>query len=73
MEDVTKPAHYNQGSVECIDAMISAFGAEQVSSFWVRCVGQVHVARRPGRCDASREILEECLDAYPDFLIGHAA
>jgi hypothetical protein len=20
---------------------------------WVRCVGQVHVARRPGRCDAS--------------------
>ena len=30
---VNHPAHYNQGSIECIDAMVSAFGKEAVSYF----------------------------------------
>lgn len=32
-DNVNKPKHYNQGSIECIDAMISAFGVEDVKTF----------------------------------------
>ena len=30
---VDHPSHYNQGDIECIDAMISAFGKHNVSVF----------------------------------------
>ena len=33
IETVEHPQHYNQGSIECIDAMKSAFGVDEVSSF----------------------------------------
>ena len=33
MEMVSSPKHYNQGSIECIDAMISAFGKDAVKDF----------------------------------------
>lgn len=34
MEDrVNHPSHYCQGSIECIDAMISAFGIDTVMNF----------------------------------------
>lgn len=36
MDNVNSPSHYNQGDIECIDAMISAFGIESVKSF-CRC------------------------------------
>lgn len=32
-EMVNHPHHYNQGSIECIDAMVSAFGKEDVKAF----------------------------------------
>ena len=32
-EMVNSPKHYNQGKIECIDAMVSAFGANQVRTF----------------------------------------
>ena len=32
-EMVNSPAHYNQGSIECIDAMVSAFGAYSAAEF----------------------------------------
>ena len=32
-EMVNSPSHYNQGNIECIDAMISAFGKEAVADF----------------------------------------
>ena len=32
-EQVNHPAHYNSGSIECIDAMESAFGADAVIEF----------------------------------------
>lgn len=32
-EMVYSPAHYNQGSIECIDAMISAYGESEVKIF----------------------------------------
>lgn len=31
--DVCHPKHYNQGSIECIDAMISAFTTDEVMAF----------------------------------------
>lgn len=31
--NVTHPSHYTQGTIECIDAMVSAFGTETVKSF----------------------------------------
>lgn len=30
---VNHPKHYQGGSIECIDAMLSAFGATEVASF----------------------------------------
>lgn len=32
---VNHPEHYNQGDIECIDAMISAFGKETVACFCI--------------------------------------
>lgn len=32
-ENVNHPSHYNQGAVECIDAMLSAFGKTEVVAF----------------------------------------
>lgn len=34
-DQVTQPAHYTQGDIECIDAMVSAFGEDAVAS-WAR-------------------------------------
>lgn len=33
MATVNHPSHYNQGNIECIDAMIAAFGKEAVENF----------------------------------------
>ena len=33
MGQVNHPSHYNQGSIEAIDAMVSAFGVEAVITF----------------------------------------
>lgn len=30
---VNHPSHYNQGNIECIDAMVAAFGKEAVENF----------------------------------------
>lgn len=30
---VARPRHYNQGQIECIDAMIAAFGVEAVQTY----------------------------------------
>lgn len=32
-DNVHHPKHYNQGNIECIDAMISAFGKQAVANF----------------------------------------
>ena len=32
---VNSPPHYNSGGIECIDAMTSAFGAENVSQYCI--------------------------------------
>ena len=32
-DNVNHPAHYASGSVECLDAMVSAFGREAVNTF----------------------------------------
>lgn len=31
--NVEHPAHYNSGNIECIDAMMAAFGKQEVISF----------------------------------------
>lgn len=33
--NVNHPSHYNSGGIECIDAMISAFGVDMVQHFCV--------------------------------------
>ena len=35
VNNVDHPSHYNAGNIECIDAMVAAFGAEAVSDFCV--------------------------------------
>ena len=32
-DNVNHPSHYNNGSIECIDAMLSAFGKEETLYF----------------------------------------
>lgn len=32
-DNVNHPSHYTQGGIECIDAMVAAFGKEAVSNF----------------------------------------
>lgn len=32
-DNVNRPAHYASGNIECIDAMLSAFGKEEVQIF----------------------------------------
>lgn len=32
-DDVNKPKHYTSGDIECIDAMVSAYGKEAVMAF----------------------------------------
>lgn len=34
-DNVNHPSHYNQGGIECIDAMVSAFGKEAVGNFCI--------------------------------------
>lgn len=34
-KNVDHPAHYNQGGIECIDAMVSAYGKDAVKSFCI--------------------------------------
>lgn len=34
-DSVSHPSHYNQGDIECIDAMIAAFGKEVVAYFCI--------------------------------------
>ena len=33
MSNVDHPSHYNNGSIECIDAMVAAYGLEAVATF----------------------------------------
>ena len=33
MSAVNHPSHYNQGGIECIDAMVAAYGKEAVENF----------------------------------------
>jgi hypothetical protein len=33
MSAVEHPSHYNQGNIECIDAMVAAYGKEAVGVF----------------------------------------
>lgn len=33
--NVNHPSHYNKGNIECIDAMISAYGKDTVSDFCI--------------------------------------
>ena len=35
MSTSNHPPHYNQGSIECCDAMLSAYGSDAFSSFCV--------------------------------------
>lgn len=31
-DEVNRPSHYNQGDIECLDAMVAAFGLEAVQT-----------------------------------------
>lgn len=35
INNVNHPSHYNKGNIECIDAMISAYGKDTVSDFCI--------------------------------------
>lgn len=48
MSTVEHPNHYNQGNIECIDAMQSAFGTQVVKIFCV-CNAFKYIWRHPNK------------------------
>ena len=62
---VNSPAHYNQGDIECIDAMIAAKGVEAVRNFCDCCVFK-YEWRLGHKDEAEREIgkIKWYLDKY---------
>lgn len=51
---VNHPEHYNQGSIECIDAMISAFGKEATAHF---CI--INAFKYIWRADSKQKLIED--------------
>lgn len=43
---INHPSHYNQGKIECIDAMVSAYGKEAVMDFCL-CNAMKYIWRMP--------------------------
>lgn len=52
-EMINSPAHYNQGSMECIDAMVGAYGKEEVQTFCK--INAMKYLWRLGRKDAEAQ------------------
>lgn len=70
MSKVNHPEHYNQGGIECIDAMLSAFGKYTVSSFCI-CNAFKYLWRcreKNGYEDIEKAIwyLQKMLDIYKE-------
>lgn len=55
---VNHPSHYTQGGIECIDAMLSAFGSEVVKNF---CLGNAF--KYIFRCQNKNNQLEDIMKA----------
>ena len=53
IESAVRPAHYNSGDISCIDAMIAAFGVEEVR-IWCKITAFKYVWRM-GKKDAEEQ------------------
>ena len=42
MDNVNHPSHYNQGEIECWDAMVAAFGVEKVKEWCIMTSFKYH-------------------------------
>jgi len=49
------PAHYNQGDIQCIDAMVEAFGREAVES-WARLTAFKYLWRHQYKGNVEQDI-----------------
>lgn len=59
---VERPEHYSSGQVECIDAMISAFGAEAVREYCrVNAFKYVWRAGEKGDVDTEKEDVRKAI------------
>lgn len=56
-DPVEKPSHYNQGDIECIDAMIAAYGIEEVR-IWAK-INSFKYSWRLGRKGPAKECGEK--------------
>lgn len=67
-EMVNHPDHYNQGEIECIDAMISAYGKDVVMAF-CKCSAFKYQWRMGHKDDESQEIgkIEWYLNKYKEL------
>lgn len=65
IEEAIRPAHYNQGNIECIDAMISAFGAYSTAEF-CKINAMKYIWRLGHKDDEAQEIgkIKWYLDKY---------
>ena len=65
IEEAIRPSHYNQGSIECIDAMVSAFGKEEVATF-CKINAMKYIWRLGHKDDEAQEIgkIKWYLDKY---------
>lgn len=65
IEEAIRPSHYNQGSIECIDAMVSAFGRKEVATF-CKINAMKYIWRLGHKDDEAQEIgkIKWYLDKY---------
>ena len=65
IEEAIRPSHYNQGSIECIDAMVSAFGRNEVAIF-CKINAMKYIWRLGHKDDEAQEIgkIKWYLDKY---------
>ena len=54
-DPVTKPEHYTNGKIECIDSMIETFGKEAVSNFCI-CNTYKYLWRRKSKGNEEQDI-----------------
>lgn len=66
-DKVNRPEHYTQGDIECIDAMIAAYGIEEVR-IYAKIAAFKYLWRR-GRKDAEQQDVAKAI-WYSRFSIG---
>ena len=72
-EWVNHPSHYKGSGVECIDAMLSAFGTVEVASFCkLNAFKYIWICMNKGKCSEDIDKALWYLNKYKEIINGHS-